>query len=184
MERQKNITLIVAECGEFPNLGEYHKDIESVDRAIDIFNQIPPERMNGIPSISIHMHEEGTNPLEDIELGIVSGKTIDLEMLEYVPDIANNEKAMNIISELVNKFPEAKVIGSLEKWIQDNPLAKVEELEEGNYNMIDGVINNEKPKKLDEKVSFKDKLTEIKDSKAYKERERSINTHKDLENVL
>ncbi|MBP3925982.1 MAG: nucleotidyltransferase, partial [Clostridium sp.] len=50
-EKQTVITLTVAECGEFHNLGEYHEDIASVEEAIEIFNQIPPERMNGIRSI-------------------------------------------------------------------------------------------------------------------------------------
>lgn len=44
------------------------------------------------------------------------------------------------------------------------PLAKVEELEEANYNMIDNVLNNEKPKKEQEgnegRISVKEKLAE------------------------
>ena len=45
-------------------------------------------------------------------------------------------------------------------------LAKVEELEETNYNMIDNVLNNEKPKKEEERslgrISIEEKLAEKK----------------------
>ena len=50
-------------------------------------------------------------------MDIVSGKTVDLEMLEYYPEITGNQKALAVISELVEKFPEAEVRGSLEQWL-------------------------------------------------------------------
>lgn len=51
----------------------------------------------------------------------------------------------------------------LERLAEYKPLAKVEELEEANYNMIDNVLNNEKPKKEEHtegRVSIKEKLAE------------------------
>ncbi len=257
-EKQTVITLTVAECGEFHNLGEYHEDIASVEEAIEIFTQIPPERMNGIRSIGINIHMEGTEAYEDTQMDIVSGRTADLEILDYVPDITDNPKAVAVIAELIDKLPDIEVRGSLEKWqaaflaaeidqlsydydtyqyndtvedreaqvaniaedirngnteylndflnamISDSmregitdifgkgtelddsegvqsarkakelldrlaeykPLAKIEELEECNYNMIDNVLNNEKPKAEQERkagrISIKEKLAEKK----------------------
>ena len=257
-EKQKVITLTVAECGEFHNLGEYHEGIESVEEAVAVFNRIPPERMNGIRSIGINIHTEGTEAYEDTQMDIVSGRTADLEILDYVPDITDNSKAVAVIAELIDKMPDIEVRGSLEKWqaaflakeidqlsydydthqyndtvedreaqvanitedirngnteylndflnamISDSmregitdifgkgaelddsegvqtarkakelldrlaeykPLAKIEELEECNYNMIDNVLNNEKPKEEKEKqtgrVSIREKLAEKK----------------------
>lgn len=49
---------------------------------------------------------------------------------------------------------------------EKNPLTKVEELEEANYNHIDGMLNNPKPKaeeKKEEKLSIMEKLLENKD---------------------
>ena len=256
--KQKVITLTVAECGEFHNLGEYHEGIESVEEAVAVFNRIPPERMNGIPSIGINIHAEGTETYEDTQMDIVSGRTADLEILDYVPDITDNPKAVAVIAELIDKMPDIEVLGSLEKWqaaflaaeidqlsydydthqyndtvedreaqvanitedirngnteylndflnamISDSlregitdifgkgtefddsegvqtarkakelldrlaeykPLAKIEELEECNYNMIDNVLNNEKPKAEQERkagrISIKEKLAEKK----------------------
>ncbi len=116
-EKDVKITLTVAECGEFHNLGEYHEDIAGVEEAAAIFNSIPPERRNGIPSIGINIHTEGTEPYEDAQMDIVSGKVIALEMLEYYPEITGNQKALAVISELINKFPDAEVKGSLDKWL-------------------------------------------------------------------
>lgn len=255
-EKQAVVTLTVAECGEFHNFGEYHENIAGVEEAIAIFNQIPPERMNGIPSIGINIHTEGTEPYEDTQMDIISGRVADLEILDYVPDITDNPKAVEVIAELIDKLPDIEVRGSLEKWqaaflateidqlsydydtyqynhtvedreaqianitedirsgntgylndflnalISDSiregmtdifgkgtelddsegvqtarkakelldrlaeykPLAKVEELEECNYNMIDNVLNNEKPKeeKQTGRVSIKEKLAEKK----------------------
>lgn len=236
----KVVTLFVAECGEFHNLGEYHEGIESVDKALAIFNQISPGRMNGIPSIGINIHTEGTERYEDVELDIVSGKVADLEILDYVSDITDDPKAIEVIAELIDKLPDIEVRGSLERWqtaflaaeidqfsyvydtygyrdavddreaqiakltadiasgnvehlqaylrdaIEEDgleedvkraqellekltaykPLVKIEELEEANYNMIDDVLNNEKPKKEEERssgrISVKEKLAEKK----------------------
>ena len=46
-------TYYVAECMEFPNLGEYHDNL-SLEEAIRIYQEIPAERMNGILSL-IHI---------------------------------------------------------------------------------------------------------------------------------
>lgn len=49
-------------------------------------------------------------------MDMFSSGIIDLEILDYVPDITGNPKAMEVIAELVEKIPDAKVLGSLEKW--------------------------------------------------------------------
>ena len=115
-QKETVVTLTVAECGEFHNLGEFHEGIETVDEAIKLFAQIPPDRMNGIPSIGINIHTEGTERFEDVEMDIVSGKVADLEMLEYVPDISDNPKAVEVIGELIDKLPDIEVRGSLDKF--------------------------------------------------------------------
>lgn len=114
--QEKTVTLTVAECNEFHNLGEFHENIASVEEAIGIFQKIPPERMNGIPSIGIHIHTEGTETYEDVQMDIFSGGVADLEMLHYVPDITDEPKAVAMIQELIDKLPDIEVRGSLEKW--------------------------------------------------------------------
>ena len=113
---EKTVTLTVAECGEFHSLGEFHENIASVEEAIAVWKSIPPERMNGIPSIGINIHTEGTERYEDVEMDILSGKVIDLEVLDYVPDITDDPKAIEVIAELIDKLSDIEVRGSLEKW--------------------------------------------------------------------
>ena len=115
-EKKTIVKLSVAECGEFYNMGEYHEGIASVDEALAIFHQIPTERMNGIPSIGINVHTEGTESYQDTTIDIVSGKVADLEVLDYVPDITDDPKAIEMITELIDKLPDIEVRGSLEKW--------------------------------------------------------------------
>lgn len=271
------VTLTVAECSEFHNMGEYYEGIQSVPDAITVWEQIPPERMHGIPGISIHIHTVGTPEHEDTQWDILSGNVIDLDNLSYVPDITDNLQAIKLIAELTQKIPDVKVYGSLEPWVEKHaekiaaeidqlaydydsyeyrdqvedreahiqsiaadirngeadymedflnaliaeetregigdlfgkgmttddseaiqtvrkakelfdrleeykPLAKVEELEEQNYNMIDNVLNNEKIKKYrtqkEDRVSLKERLEEksehIKKDKEYERGKREM----------
>ena len=274
------VTLIVSECSEFHNLGEFHEGIETVEEAIKLYNQIPPERMNGIRGIGVNVHTEGTERYEDVEMDIVSGKVADLEILDYVPDITDEPKAIEMIVELIDKLPNIEVRGSLEKWqaaslatqidqlsydydtyqykdtVEDRdaqvanitedirngnisylndflnaivaesvregitdifgqgteidnseavqtarkakelldklseykPLAKVEELEESNYNMIDNVLNNEKSNKEEERspgrISIKEKLAEKKAMIEHRDKGEKLSPDKDAEKKL
>ncbi len=100
---EPEVTLTVAECGEYHNLGEFYENIPTVEEAVAIWKQIPPERMNGIPAIGIHLHMPGTEPIEDTGIDILSGGRIDLEVLEYIPEIKGSPQAMEVIAELVAK---------------------------------------------------------------------------------
>lgn len=73
---EKIVTLTVAECGEFHSLGEFHENIASVEEAIAVWKSIPPERMNGIPSIGINIHTKGSEHYEDEEMELLSGKAM------------------------------------------------------------------------------------------------------------
>ena len=98
-QAETEVTLTVAECGEFHNLGEFYENIPTVEEAVAIWKQIPPERMNGIPAIGINIHTPGTEAFEDVEIDILTGKRIDLDILEYIPDIKGNPQAMEMITE-------------------------------------------------------------------------------------
>ena len=239
-EKEIEVTLTVAECGEFHNLGEFYENIPTVEEAIAIWKQIPPERMNGIPAIGIHIHRVGEENYVDDEIDILSGKRIDLEILKYIPSIKNEPKVMEMVTELIAKLPNMEIDGVMSEemeakvwemrmpdltlaeqlavifdrlsydydailyhdsictmsenvselterikqgdskyltdWLKEiisegavreeterakellkrledyKPLAKIEELEEQNYNMIDNVLNNG-VEKLQEKVA-------------------------------
>ena len=123
-EEKKVVTLTVAECSEFHNMGEFHENITSVADAISKFKEIPPERMNGIPAIGIRVADP-KNSEDYVEMDVLVGNRIDLDMLHYVPDIAENWQAQQMIAALIHDMPDAKVEGK----IPDNIQKKIEWLE-------------------------------------------------------
>ena len=110
-ENEVEVTLTVAECSEFHNLGEFYENIPTVEEAAAIWRQIPPERINGIPAIGIHVHRPGEESYMDDEIDLLSGRGIDLEILEHIPRIKNEPKAMAVVTELVAKFPNMEIEG-------------------------------------------------------------------------
>ena len=112
------VTLTVAECGEFHNFGEFHENIATVDEAIAIWKQIPPERMNGIPAIGINIHTPGTESYEDVVTDILTGNRFELDVLDYIPEIKGNPQAMEVIAELMAKLPDMKIEGDISEALE------------------------------------------------------------------
>ncbi len=112
--KQKNnqyiISFTVAECGEFHSMGEYHENIGTLDEAARIYRKIPPERMNGIPSIGIRLHMPGTEAVEDVQTDILSGSAIDTGIVRLMPELCDNTKVQGIIEEIIRMFPDKEVI--------------------------------------------------------------------------
>ncbi len=107
------VTLTVAECGEFHNFGEFHEKIVTVDEAVAKWKQIPPERMNGIPAIGINIHTPGTETYNDVITDILSGNQFELDVLDYIPEIKGSPQAMEMIAELIAKLPDMKIEGNI-----------------------------------------------------------------------
>lgn len=104
-----HVTFTVAECGEFHNMGEYHEGIETIEEAIQIYQAIDPSRMNGIPSIGVNMHIEGTEEWEDEQADILSGKCVDVDYLNYTPELRDTPKVQDALKKLIAAFPEKEV---------------------------------------------------------------------------
>ena len=64
--------------------------------AIAIFKEIPLERMHGIPAIGIRVVDP-RNLDDGVEMDVLIGKRIDLDILHYVPEIADNWQAQQMI---------------------------------------------------------------------------------------
>ena len=112
-KKEAEVTLTVAECSEFHNLGEFYENIPTVEEAIAIWKQIPPERINGIPAIGINVHRPGEESHMDDAVDLLSGNRIDLEMLRHCLGITSEPKAMEVIAELVAKLPEMEIDGNM-----------------------------------------------------------------------
>lgn len=261
-EPKQTLTFYVAECSEFHSLGAFYDNL-TLEEAVKAFQTIPPERMNGVKGLGFHLHTEGQELHMDSEYDILTGKAIDVDLINHIEEFRDNPLVQQAVKEVIEHFPEAEVwdretraketvqtaevlqseaeqteldfdlscnvfaveldqfaqqydsygyrdyvdsrednihsivdslqsgdIDEIKQWLQEviddeepkedvanatellsriddlaerreqNPLVKVEELEEANYNQIDGRLNNLKPKAEEqkEKISIMEKL--------------------------
>lgn len=96
------ISFYVAECSEFPVLGEFHHDL-SLEEAFRIYDQIPGNRMNGIKSIGFNL-QDGS----DYEgmFDIYVGGEVQKEIINSIPAFRDNDlvqKAISAVEKEVNK---------------------------------------------------------------------------------
>ena len=103
-----DLTYYVAECMEFPNLGEYHDNL-SLEEAIRIYQEIPAGRMNGIKGIGFELKDgsdyEGPFP-------ILTGHTIDLDTIQAIDYYRDNPLVQEAVKELAAAMPEMEVLGA------------------------------------------------------------------------
>lgn len=79
IEPEATISFYVAECSEFPTMGEFHDGV-TLEEAFRLYDQIPAERMNGIKGIGFELHDgseyDGQYPL--MEAGRVDEERINM----------------------------------------------------------------------------------------------------------
>lgn len=95
LDEDPNIRFYVAECSEFPVLGEYHQDL-SLQEAFRIYDSIPPERMHGIKSIGFDL-KDGSDYEGEFEL--VSGNRVQKETINSIPYFRENVHVQKAIAE-------------------------------------------------------------------------------------
>ena len=104
-----HITFTVAECGEFHTMGEFHEGIETIEEAMQLYNVIDPSRMHGIPSLGVNMHIDGTEEWEDEEADIVRGNCIDVDFLNYTPELRDTPTVQDALKKLIAAYPDKEV---------------------------------------------------------------------------
>ena len=108
VSKENPLRYYVAECMEFPNLGEYHDNL-SLEEAIRIYQEIPAERMNGIKGIGFELKDgsdyEGPFP-------ILTGQTIDLDTIQAIDYYRDNPLVQKAVKELAAAMPEMEVLGA------------------------------------------------------------------------
>ncbi len=104
-----HITFTVAECGEFHTMGEFHEGIETIEEAMKLYNAINPSHMHGIPSIGVNMHIDGTEEWEDEEADIVRENCIDVDFLNYTPELRDTPIVQDALKKLIAAYPDKEV---------------------------------------------------------------------------
>lgn len=79
---EATISFYVAECMEFPVMGEYHNNL-TLEEAIKIYESIPAERLHGIKGIGFDL-QDGDEDYSG-EYGLMSGDRIDRDLIDMIP---------------------------------------------------------------------------------------------------
>ena len=101
----QTLTFYVVECMEFPSLGEYHENL-SFEETVRLYEAIPSERMSAVKGIGFTLHTEGTERNMDSEFDLVSGKAIDVDMINHVPEFQDSPLVQQAIQDVIVCFPD------------------------------------------------------------------------------
>ena len=94
-EASSCISFYVAECSEFPVLGEFHQDL-TLEQAFELFDQIPGSRMNGIKSIGFNL-QDGSDYEGMFDLYV--GRTLQKDIINSIPGYRDNKLVQKAISD-------------------------------------------------------------------------------------
>ena len=91
------ITFYVAECMEFPNMGEYHNNL-TLEEAIKIYESIPAERLHGIKGIGFDLQDGDEDYSGEYEL--MSGDRVDRELIDMIPHYKESSLVQKAIDDM------------------------------------------------------------------------------------
>ena len=97
------ISFYVAECAEFPVMGEVHYDL-TLPEALEAYEKIPSERMHGLKCVGFDL-KDGSD-YEGMQSLMIEGK-IQKEFLNSIPGFRENSYVQNAISR-VEKYLEER----------------------------------------------------------------------------
>jgi len=96
-EPEAVITYYVAECSEFPVLGEYHERLETLQEAMKLYDKIPSERMNGIKSVGFRL-EDGS--IYDGTFDLMVAGEVQKEFINEIPHYKDSPLVQKAIVEM------------------------------------------------------------------------------------
>ncbi|GAB6129192.1 hypothetical protein JCM17204_17830 [Blautia stercoris] len=104
LEETSCISFYAAECSEFPVLGEIHHDL-SLPEALEAYEKIPAERMNGLKSVGFNL-QEGSDYDGMMDL-MVAGR-LQREILDSIPFYRENklvQEALKRVEQYIDEKP-------------------------------------------------------------------------------
>ena len=104
VEQTSCISFYAAECSEFPVLGEVHHDL-TLPEALEAYEKIPAERMNGLKSVGFNLQEGGDyDGMMDL---MVAGRS-QREILDSIPFYRENklvQEALKRVEQYIEEKP-------------------------------------------------------------------------------
>lgn len=103
-DKEPCLTFYVAECMEFPVMGEYH-EVNTLQEAMELYKQIPADRMHGIKGIGFNLDDgsdyAGAYPL-------MQGGKVVTEMIDLVDHYKNSPLVQQAVEEIKQYYPDMK----------------------------------------------------------------------------
>lgn len=96
-EPEAAITFYVAECTEFPVLGEYHERLETLQEAMELYEKIPAERMSGIKGIGFCL-EDGS--IYDGNFDLMVMGEMQTEFINEIPQYRDSPLVQKAIADM------------------------------------------------------------------------------------
>ena len=118
---EATITFYVAECMEFPVMGEYHENL-TLEEALRIYETIPADRMNGIKGVGFELHDgsDYDGPYDLMRLGKVDREGV--EMIRHYKESPLVQKAMDDVEKYFAQKQE--LTKRTEQAVGDKPVQK------------------------------------------------------------
>ena len=125
---EATITFYVAECMEFPVMGEYHNNL-TLEEAIKIYESIPAERMHGGKGIGFDLQDGDEDYSGEYEL--MSWDRVDRELIDMIPHYKESplvQKAINDMEKYLNekhgKVQETEQTVEVKQEVSETPVKK------------------------------------------------------------
>lgn len=93
---EPSISFYVAECMEYPVMGEYHENL-TLQEAYELYEKIPPERINGVKGIGFRL-EDGS--IYDGLFELMSGGTVIKDVINEIPHYKESPLVQKAIADL------------------------------------------------------------------------------------
>ena len=125
---EATISFYVAECMEFPVMGEYHNNL-TLEEAIKIYESIPAERMHGGKGIGFDLQDGDKDYSGEYEL--MCWDRVDRELIDMIPHYKESplvQKAINDMEKYLNekhgKVQEAEQTVEVKQEVPEAPVKK------------------------------------------------------------
>ena len=108
---EASISFYVAECAEFPVMGEFHDNL-TLEQALEVYDKIPAERMNGIKSIGFSL-EDGSFYSGMFDLMV--GGEVQAEIVNHIQHYRESPLVQKAISDMKTLLEKRQASKELEE---------------------------------------------------------------------
>ena len=108
---EASISFYVAECAEFPVMGEFHDNL-TLEQALEVYDKIPAERMNGIKGIGFSL-EDGS--IYSGMFDLMVGGEVQAEVVNHIQHYRESPLVQKAISDMKTLLEKRQASKELEE---------------------------------------------------------------------